>query len=202
MLLERAHKIEAHDYYSQGDIHLLNWVLVGDCECFEKPKSDGASSSAAMWKCLKNPEFMNRMAHSPVHVYCCKMLDQLLYDEEMCVRPYIAGLVTPTHIRHSVMLAVTTELELLSRSRRTGQFAKLMSDGGSDDKSCVHNQFACRNGLFDQFGIGFNNPAVLDISPPILTVTAPHRVEKEEGEPYTIVRDRMGAVLSTGRRAD
>ena len=130
---------------------------------------------------------MNRMAHSPVHVYCCKMLDQLLYDDKQRVNPYIAALVTPTHIRHSVMLAVTTDVELLSQSRRTGQFAKLMSGGGEDDKSCMHNYFACRNGLIDEFGIGFNNPAVLDVSPPILTITAPHSAERKRGDPYTIV---------------
>ena len=98
MLLERAHKIEAQDYYSQGDIHLLNWVLVGDCECFEKPQSDGVNSSVDMWKCLKNPEFMNRLAHSPVHVYCCKMLDQLFFRRgDVCEAIYSRVSYTHSH---------------------------------------------------------------------------------------------------------
>ena len=117
------------------------------------------------------------MAESPVHKYCCKVLD--LYDEQSrevghdCL-PEVACLVQRIPIRHSVMNALTTDGQILSRSRRGGQFCKYCSGGGSGDKSLAHSHFASRNGVYADLGIDFDNEAVLDISPPILAIEAPH----------------------------
>eukprot|EP00973_Karenia_brevis_P025915 3576473-Karenia_brevis.AAC.1 len=44
-----------------------------------------------------------------------------------------------THkIRHSAMLVVTTQGDILSRSRRGGQFAKYGCGGGKTEKSLQH----------------------------------------------------------------
>ena len=51
----------------------------------------------------------------------------------------------------------------------------------------VHNHFAARNGAFDEFGIGFCNPAVLEISQPFLDVLPPGKTEKKEGREYGLV---------------
>ena len=43
-LLARAQRIQDAGHYSEGDIHLLNWFLVGNCKIFKRSEDgDGAS---------------------------------------------------------------------------------------------------------------------------------------------------------------
>ncbi len=179
--LDKALKIESAGEYSQADVHLLNWFLVGDCGCFT-PKTDGRLRFRCVWDCVNNPSQLLRMAASPVYKYCTETLDELGIWE-----PGVSALIYPQRIRHSVMLCATTKGDVLSRSRRTGQFTKMGPGGGEEAKSCMHNHFACRHGIHDEYGIGFNNTAVLDISPPILSISEPHPVEKALGEKVTVV---------------
>ena len=50
--LARALKVEEKGGYSQDDIYLLNWLLVGDCGCFKaKPlKEEGAPAFQQVWQ--------------------------------------------------------------------------------------------------------------------------------------------------------
>ena len=38
---------------------------------------------------------------------------------------------------------------------------------------------ACRDGVWDEFGIGFSNPAVIEVSQPVITAEAPHQSDKK-----------------------
>ena len=78
--LKRARRIEKQGGYSQADIHLINWMLAGDCGCFYKTPlaKEGAPAQQQIWDCIRDREKMDLMAESPVHKYCCKILD--LYD--------------------------------------------------------------------------------------------------------------------------
>ena len=67
------------------------------------------------------------------------------------------------------------------------QICKLCSGGGKTNKSLAHNHFASRNGVYDEFGIDFDNEAVLDISPPILAIEAPHSDAQNRNEPYSLL---------------
>ena len=71
--------------------------------------------------------------------------------------------------------------------RGGGQFTKYRTGGGAGPKSCMHCHFSAREGFLDEFGIGFHNPAVLDISPPFLVMGPPHAKELQVDERYSIV---------------
>eukprot|EP00973_Karenia_brevis_P091401 12407304-Karenia_brevis.AAC.1 len=77
------------------------------------------------------------------------------------------------------MIPVNIDGEILFRSRRGGQFTKMLSGGGKEDLGIVQAHYHCRAGLEDEYNIGFNNPAIIDISPPILQVVSPHKTEKK-----------------------
>ena len=51
---------------------------------------------------------------------------------------------------------------------RGGHFVRCCPGGAARDRGLVNLSFEARLALSDEFGIGFDNPAVLDISPPIL----------------------------------
>ena len=95
--------------------------------------------------------------------------------------------LAPTRVRHTVIHVVTTDGKILSRSRRGRQFCKFGSGGGKHDKSLAHCHFSARDGVYDEYGIGFRNPAVLDVSEPMLNVEAPHYTEQWRNEGYSII---------------
>eukprot|EP00973_Karenia_brevis_P068072 9469834-Karenia_brevis.AAC.1 len=66
------------------------------------------------------------------------------------------------------MIPVNPDGEILFRSRRGGQFTKFLSGGGKEELTPLQAHYHCRAGLEDEYGIGFNNPAIIDISQPIL----------------------------------
>ena len=180
-LLDKALAIEQKGEYSQGDIHLLNWFLVGDCGCFPT-KEVGQERYRSVWESVNDHSALLRMNASPVYAYCNEVLDELGAWE-----PGVTTLVSPTDIRHTVAICVDTNEEILSRGRRTGQFTKYGNGGGDDGKSGMHLHFACRNALLDEFGIGFNNPAVLDLSPPYICLQAAHAGDRRYFQRYSAV---------------
>ena len=93
----------------------------------------------------------------------------------------------PTTIRFSSAIVVTDDYQLLTRGRRPGQYTKYGPGGGGDVKTLPHLGFAIRNGCRDEFGIAFDNPAILDISPPLICIEAPHASDRAEGRPWTAV---------------
>ena len=78
-------------------------------------------------------------------------------------------------IWHTVMIVVNTLGEVLSRTRRYNQFSKLGCGGGMWRKGFLHCHFACREGVMDEFGISFHNPAVLAISEPQIQLRNPEQ---------------------------
>ena len=191
--LKRAHELEAAGKYSDADIHLLNTFLVGDCECFN-PQYKGRFGSKEEVK-LRYQE-MFQAALDPEKMDCVKRVAGLdiwsrmthEFDRaDLSSEREATLLLCPQPIRHAVTHVVTNRGRVLSRSRKGGEFGKVGNGGGEHDKSLSHLHFSARHGVYDEFGIGFNNPAVLDISPPILTIEAPHASEWKKGEPYTVV---------------
>ena len=71
------------------------------------------------------------------------------------------------------MIVVTTDGCVLSRGRRAGEFTKHGCGGGHNGKTLIQCHLSCREGVSDEFGIGFRNSAVLDISAPVLMVAKP-----------------------------
>ena len=144
-----------------------------------------------MWESVCDGEKLTTIVEHPSLAYSAKLLDQLqLAASTLGVKAnleQIEPLLTPTLVRHTVIHVVTTDGRILSRSRKGGQFCKFGSGGGKYDKSLVHCHFSARDGVYDEFGIGFRNPAVLDVSAPRLTVEAPHKAEQERNEEFSVV---------------
>ena len=80
-----------------------------------------------------------------------------------------------TPICHTVMIVVNTQGEVLSRSRRFDQFSRIGCGGGKWPKGFLHCHFACREGVQDEFGISFHNPAVLAVSEPLIHLRNPEK---------------------------
>jgi hypothetical protein len=95
--LDRALKLEEAGKYTQGDVHLLNWILVGDCKTFTK-KQEGQDRYKAVWESIMDPSALSRMEASPVYEYCSRALDDLGPWE-----PGVSTLVLPTDFHHSAM---------------------------------------------------------------------------------------------------
>ena len=129
-------------------------------------EEEGGAMFQAVWDSLGDSSTLDLMLEHPIQAYCCRVFDQGQDQSQGTRRPEIACLVRPELVRHTAMLVVTTDGQVLSRSRRGAQFTKLGCGGGKRSKSLVHCHYACREGLDDEFGISFHNPAVLDISPP------------------------------------
>eukprot|EP00973_Karenia_brevis_P036236 4996959-Karenia_brevis.AAC.1 len=66
---------------------------------------------------------------------------QLLQESDpraTCIYPpWVKRLLDPSRIRHSVMIPVNIDGEILFRSRRAGQFTKMLSGGGEEDLTLV-----------------------------------------------------------------
>eukprot|EP00973_Karenia_brevis_P095398 12427134-Karenia_brevis.AAC.1 len=63
----------------------------------------------------------------------------------------------------------------------------MLSGGGKEDLTLVQAHYHCRAGLEDEYNIGFNNPAIIDISQPILQIVYPHKTEKKLRESFSFV---------------
>ena len=76
----------------------------------------------------------------------------------------------------SVMQVVTSKGRVLTRNEMPGRFQKVCCGTGCEfeARSLIYRHHAAREELLEQFGIGFQNKAILDISPPILTLECPH----------------------------
>jgi hypothetical protein len=163
--------------FGNEDVHLLNWFLVGDCDCFNEKVE---KRYQAVWDCIKDEEKLQMMAASPVHAFVCRTLDELGPWEPGVSHLLMTDETDPLRILHSVMLPVTTDERVLSRGRRGGQFTKFGPGGGETNKSMMHLHFACWNGLFDEMGIKFNNSAILDVSPPIIEIGPVHPADRRK----------------------
>ena len=109
---------------------------------------------------------------------------------------FIPWLVEPFHnelergvdqlpIRSSVMLVVTTDGKILSRGRAWNQFTKYGCGGGKWPKGLIGLSYSCREAVYDEFGISPHNPAILEVSPPVLWVC--DKCSTSKGDPCTIV---------------
>ena len=113
-MLKKARRIEKKGYYSQSDIYLLNWFLVGDCACFwQKPtRYEGEPMFRDVYDCVTDPNKLNLMVDNPVHAYCCRKLDEVQAANEARNTgvPFgdIACLMLSVPIRHVAMLMVST----------------------------------------------------------------------------------------------
>ena len=87
----------------------------------------------------------------------------------------ITQLVYSRSIRYTVSIFVTTEGDVLSRSRCGGQFTKHGSGGGQYLKTPLTSRHSAAEGGMDEFGIGFCNPAILDVGAPWLSIEASNR---------------------------
>ena len=126
--------------------------------------------------------------------YCCRIFDTLGKGPFPL---HLTCLVARTEIKHSVAIMVDTDLNVYHRSRRTGQFCKV-GPGGGEEQGSKH--YSCREGLKDEFGVDFNNPAVLWVSQPIIEIAAPHENEQRRGKPFSLVW--MQYVLIDARKVE
>jgi len=192
-LLTKALSLDKAGVYSDSDRHLLNVFLVGDCACFyQRPiAKEGGLQFEEIWKAVSDQVTLAVMEDSPAWTYATKLLDAMepMRGTEVDWKwQHIADpLLESSLIQHSVMIVVDTSGRVLSRGRKGGEFCKVGCGGGASSKNLIHNHFAARNGPYDEFGIGFHNPAVLDISPPFLDILPPGKTEKSEGRQYGIV---------------
>ena len=136
---------------------------------------------------LNDPIYRERIGEYPILQYICAYYDQIDDMGEIPRDPDDTCLVYRLPIRHSVMHVVDTEGFYYSRSTSGDCYVKVASGGGQDDKSLANLHFAARNGVFDEFGIGFHNPAVLRVSPPILCVDEAHPSEQRRRESVSYV---------------
>jgi hypothetical protein len=181
--LDRARENELAGLYSESDIYLIEWLLVGDCKIFFEKLVDGEVAYEKIWECLLDFSTLSLMDKSPTMEYCCRLFDSLGKGP---FPPNLTCLVARTEIAHSVAIMMDTDGNVYHRSRRTGQFCKVGTGGGEKEGSCVSKHFSCREGLKDELGVDFNNPAVLWVSQPIIEIAAPHDSEQARGKPFTL----------------
>ena len=96
-------------YLSASDVHILNWILVGCCESLQtgKGKKGNGDIYASMWEALNQPYTLVMMMHHPIQNYCCQVFDES--GSNVCQQADAECLVRPQQIRHTVMIAVTTD---------------------------------------------------------------------------------------------
>jgi hypothetical protein len=154
-------------------------------------KADGLLFQEEVWKAIRDPELLQQIEALPMHNALCKLLDESEDDE--IKRQQLKPHYEPTLIRHSCCIVVTTDGRVLLRSKKGNDFTQVGNGGGgSDGKTFSHLHFAMRNGVYDEYGIGFNNRAVKAMSTPIFTFECPHKNEAYLKEPgsylvYTIM---------------
>ena len=181
MYKRQAHKKDARGCYSDSDRYLLNTYLVGDHRIVgESPNYNDLEwqpdrKYKALWDSIIDPEQAESIQELPGIKYTTRLLNDSLAAssrQQACRRAKL--LLENSPVKHSVMLVVTTDGKILSRAHAPGKFTKVGNGGGRREKSLVHCHFACREGVQDEFGIGFHNPAVLEVSPPWLMIQPRH----------------------------
>ncbi len=94
-LLDEALKREAAGVLSQEDVFLINWIVVGDCQCFNEKGRYWCEEPRArfeeVYKCLKDPDLAAQLAAAPVHRYLCTVLNETLEIEEERAVKYREG---------------------------------------------------------------------------------------------------------------
>jgi hypothetical protein len=184
--LDRALVKEELKMYSQSDIYLIEWFLVGDCDIFPLVLN-GTAVYDKIWESILDHTKLSLMDSSPTMEYCCRLFDSFGKGEWPRCSYHLHG---RTKIRHSVVLLVDTAGNAYHRSRRTGQFCKVGVGGGKKEGSLINRHFSCREGLMDEMGVDFHNRAVLWVSHPILEILAPH--EKEQSR--VKIHDLVGSI--------
>ena len=120
-----------------------------------------------------------------VSAFACALCDEYQSQLWKLQKPF-EYLFEKTTISHAVMIVIDTRGRILFRSGRDRNFSKHGSGGGLDGyRSLVQCHYDCRRAVFTLFGIGFSNPAVLEVSQPIITTEAPHENERKESAPAT-----------------
>ncbi len=77
-------------------------------------------------------------------------------------------------VQNSVTLVVDTECKILRRGRAGCQFTKLGDGGGEHGKNLTRLHFTTRSAMHDEYGIGLDNPAILEISAPKIMLGPEH----------------------------
>eukprot|EP00973_Karenia_brevis_P007754 1052920-Karenia_brevis.AAC.1 len=98
-------------------------------------------------------EMSSRMEDHYVMNHVIKMLQDSDPRAEGGYPPWLRRLLEPSKIRHSVMIPMTADGEILFRSRRAGQFTKFLSGGGREELTPLQAHYHCRAGMEDEYGI-------------------------------------------------
>eukprot|EP00973_Karenia_brevis_P000908 125002-Karenia_brevis.AAC.1 len=156
-LLEKAYENGVRGRYCRADIYLLRNLLLGEHGAFYG--RHWYERYHAIWVMVSDPYKVALMEDHHVINHVIKLLQETDPHGTLVHPAWVRRLLEPTTIRHSVLIPVSTE---------GGHFAKLLGGGGKEDLGIVQTHYHCRAGLEDEYNIGFNNPAIIDISPPIL----------------------------------
>ena len=140
-----------------------------------------------MWKAIKSNGKLESVAKCPMNEYVCWLLDgkdgQVTAQDLLDVRQLICD---GTVVTHHMAIVATTDSELLSPGRWEGQFTKVGCAGHNVKASPVECHFAVQYGMHDEFGISFDNPAIVDVSPLFLTNEKLRRHDQMAKKDYSI----------------
>eukprot|EP00973_Karenia_brevis_P033946 4684293-Karenia_brevis.AAC.1 len=75
----------------------------------------------------------SRMEDHHVINHVIQLLQESDPDATYLYPSWVKILLEPSRIRHSVMIPVNKDCEILFRSRKGGQFTKMLSGGGKED---------------------------------------------------------------------
>lgn len=135
-----------------------------------------------MWECINDPTGLERMRQTAVLNWVAdRVCKKGINDDGM-------DLFTDTSpIKHATAIIVDTTGRILHRMRKEGDFTKQWTGGGRCGKSAPMCHYAVREGVLDEAGIGFMNPAVVDVSAPIIMVEPKHESDWKDPALFSVV---------------
>ena len=89
-------------------------------------------------------------------------------------------------VSHHMGIVVNSDGCLMNRAKREGGFTKTGCGGYSSRAAVVESRFASQFGVYDEFGISLDNPAVVDVLPPIITRQKGNSDDLRRGKRYSL----------------
>ena len=196
---------------SKRDCWLVDNFIAGHAPCFrDLPHQDGKGKIAdgsfwhhdevfqafpSFYRAVQNPELMGLVAENPTTKFLKEILDERELPGVLDAHPYLKaanylwdvrpGGLPRFQIESTAELVVTTAGEILNRTKFEHSCQRKGSGGGRRELHGNWILFHCWDDLRDEYGISSDNPAIVDVSAPIIQIQPAH--DRHRKREFTVV---------------